>query len=88
MLVSTHARDRDPGQDGPSAKAAHGMVSLDAALAAAFTWEGLSRHQYEAIHEKDPGLNRVTWIVNWLLFFAAPGWALAILGLARALARA
>ena len=55
-------------------------------LAAVFTWEGLSRRQYETIHAKYPDLNRATWIANWLLFFAAPGWILALLGGARTVA--
>lgn len=47
-----------------------------------FTWEALSRKEYEKIREKDPGLNRATWILNWLLFFVvlpAAAWIAAMM---------
>jgi hypothetical protein len=54
-----------------------------AALAAIFAWEGLSRKEFEAIHAKDPTLNRLTWRVNWLLFFALPPALVALFGIVR-----
>jgi hypothetical protein len=58
------------------------LTVVAAALAALFTWEGLSRKQFEMIYRKDETLNRVTWAFNWLFFFALPGYLVAIYGLA------
>jgi hypothetical protein len=49
-------------------------------LALVFTWEAFSRKEYEAICAKDPTMNLPTWRFNWLAFFAAPGYAVALLG--------
>ena len=38
-------------------------------LVGLFAWEGLSRKQYEQIHAKEASLNRLTWMLNWLIFF-------------------
>ena len=51
-------------------------------LAGVFAWEGLSNKEYEAIHARDPTLNRLTWQVNWLLFFALPPLVLGLFGVA------
>ena len=44
--------------------------------------EGLSQENFEKIHEQDPSLNRLTWRINWLLFFALPPAVLAFFGVA------
>jgi hypothetical protein len=36
-----------------------------------FLWEALNRKEYEKIRANDPSLNRITWLLNWLLFFVA-----------------
>ena len=50
---------------------------------ATFTWEALSRQEYMKIYEKDPTLNRLTWVINWLLFFAIPPAVLSVFGVGR-----
>lgn len=60
-----------------------GCTALAAALAAVFAWEGLSEKEYATVHAKDPTLNRLTWRINWLLFFAIPPAVLAFFGTAR-----
>jgi len=44
----------------------HGLFLL---AVAAFAWEALSRKDYEKIRAKDPSLTRLTWALNYLLFF-------------------
>lgn len=34
-----------------------------------FLWEALSRKEYEKTQAAHPTLNRITWMLNWLLFF-------------------
>ena len=63
------------------------LTAVAALLAAIFTWEGLSGKEYESIHQKDPTLNRPTWRINWLLFFALPTALVALWGVAQILAR-
>ena len=62
------------------------LTAAAALLAAVFTWEALSRSEFEAIHKKDPRLNRATWRFNWLVFFALPGLLVAGWGVARNMA--
>ena len=50
-------------------------------LAAAFTWEAMSRKDFESIRAKDPTLNIVTWRFNWGVFFALPGYLVGVYGL-------
>jgi hypothetical protein len=38
-------------------------------LLALFSREALSRAEYQKAHAKDPSLSRMTWVINWLLFF-------------------
>lgn len=52
-----------------------------ALLAVVFAREGLSRRSFEKIQSKDSSLNRLTWRINWLLFFALPPAVLAVFGL-------
>jgi hypothetical protein len=59
------------------------LAFVPAALAIAFTWEGCSRSEYEGIHKTDPTLNRTTWVINWLLFFALPGYLITLVALAK-----
>lgn len=47
-------------------------------LALVFTWEAFSRKEYETIHAKDDTMNLPTWRFNWLVFFALPGYAIAL----------
>lgn len=47
-------------------------------LAAGFTWEAMSRKAFEAIRAKDPTMNIETWRFNWLVFFALPGYMVAL----------
>lgn len=47
-----------------------------------FSWEGLSRREYEAMRTKDATLSRATWVLNWLLFFVVlplGAWVLVVL---------
>ncbi|MES2633763.1 MAG: hypothetical protein V4669_12385 [Pseudomonadota bacterium] len=64
-----------------------GWVFIIAAAAAAFffTHEALSSSQFEAIHAKDPTLNRLTWRINWLVLFALPAAALTTYALLKRL---
>ena len=50
-------------------------------LAAVFTWEAMSRKEFETIRAKDPTMNIRTWRFNWLAFFALPGYAIALFAL-------
>ncbi|MEJ6023374.1 hypothetical protein [Ramlibacter sp. PS4R-6] len=63
------------------------LTGVAAVLAVAFTWEAASRREYETIHSKDPTLNRVTWVLNWGLFFALPAYLVLLWGLAANLRR-
>ncbi|HSH88407.1 MAG TPA: hypothetical protein VK996_00395 [Ramlibacter sp.] len=56
-------------------------IAICAIAAGMFTWEGVSRKEYETIRQKDPTLNLLTWRVNWLLFFALPPALLALYGI-------
>ena len=60
-----------------------GLLALAALALCALTalWQTLSEKAYAVIHAGDPTLNRLTWRLNWLLFFVLPalalfGWAL------------
>jgi hypothetical protein len=66
-----------------AANAKYGTWFAAAALAcaAAFTWVAFSRKQFEAVRAKDPSMNIETWRINWLLFFALPGYAIGLYGL-------
>jgi len=44
----------------------HGLFLVSAG---AFAWLALSRSQYEKIHAQDQTLNRLTWFLNYLIFF-------------------
>ncbi|MBI5277017.1 MAG: hypothetical protein HY854_11200 [Burkholderiales bacterium] len=61
----------------------YGMVFIVIAflLAVVFTWEAFSRNEYETIRAKDPSMNVETWRMNWMLFFALPGYAVGAYGL-------
>jgi hypothetical protein len=48
------------------------LTVLAGLMACLFTWEALSRREFEAIQKKDPSLNRATWRLNWLLFYVLP----------------
>lgn len=51
------------------------------ALLGLFSWEAFSRAEFENAHSEDPGLNRLTWVMNWLLFFVmlpAAVWVVAM----------
>ena len=50
-------------------------------LAAVFTWEGLSRKEFETVRAKDPTMNIETWRFNWLVFFALPGYLIGLYAL-------
>ncbi|MFQ6045983.1 MAG: hypothetical protein ACE5PT_06445 [Gemmatimonadales bacterium] len=51
------------------------------ALVGLFGWMALSGRQYRQAHAKDPTLTRLTWMLNWGLFFAViPLVAWAVLG--------
>jgi hypothetical protein len=63
------------------------LTAVAALLLALFTWEGLSRREYEKIRANDPGLTRYTWVVNWLFFFALPALLVLLYGLAANLAK-
>lgn len=54
-------------------------------LAAVFTWEAMSRKEFEAIRAKDPTMNLATWRFNWFVFFAMPGYLVGFLGIALSL---
>ena len=47
-------------------------------FAAAFTWEAMSRKEFESVRAKDPTMNIQTWRFNWLVFFAVPGYAIGL----------
>ncbi|MBI3404528.1 MAG: hypothetical protein HY046_03615 [Acidobacteria bacterium] len=47
----------------------HGVYLL---LTGLFFYEAFSRKSYEQIHAQYPSLNRATWVLNWLIFFAIP----------------
>ena len=60
-----------------------GLIALAALALCALTalWQLLSEKAFAVIHAGDPTLNRLTWRLNWLLFFVLPalalfGWAL------------
>ena len=60
-----------------------GLLALVALALCALTalWQMLSEKAFAVIHAGDPTLNRLTWRLNWLLFFVLPalllfGWAL------------
>ncbi|MES2972883.1 MAG: hypothetical protein V4757_04710 [Pseudomonadota bacterium] len=61
------------------------LILVCALLAFAFAREGLSKSSFGKVHEKDPSLNRLTWLVNWLLFFALPPAVLAGFGVVKML---
>jgi hypothetical protein len=43
-------------------------------LTLAFIWEGTSGGEFEKIRRtSDPTISRITWVFNWLFFFAFPG---------------
>ena len=42
-----------------------------AALMGFFIWQAMNEKEYQTIHAKDPSLNRLTWRLNWLIFFVA-----------------
>ncbi|MFQ5550422.1 MAG: hypothetical protein ACE5FJ_04200 [Gemmatimonadales bacterium] len=46
-----------------------GATAVYFILVAAFLREAVSRKRYESVRAKDPTLNRLTWVLNWLLFF-------------------
>ncbi|HVZ43118.1 MAG TPA: hypothetical protein VHA82_04845 [Ramlibacter sp.] len=58
------------------------LTVVAGALTAAFTWEGVSRNEFENIRRNDPTLNRITWVFNWLFFFAFPGLLTTLWGVA------
>ena len=43
-----------------------------------FFREAVSRKQFEKVHHRDESLNRLTWVLNWGLFFVA--WPLVLFG--------
>jgi hypothetical protein len=53
-----------------------GCIAL--VFAVAFTWEAFSRKEYESVAAKDSSMNLATWRFNWLVFFALPGYAIAL----------
>ncbi len=66
------------GRAGLLGNAALGMLAL---CAFAALWQMLSDKAFTVIHAGDPTLNRLTWRLNWLLFFVLPAlllfaWAL------------
>lgn len=63
------------------------LILVAAVLAILFAREGLSQKSFDEIHAQDPSLNRLTWRINWLLFFALPPGLLALWGAATMLLR-
>ena len=60
-----------------------GLIALAALALCALTalWQMLSEKAFAEIHAGDPTQNRLTWRLNWLLFFVLPAllllaWAL------------
>lgn len=63
------------------------LTVVAGALTAAFVWEASSRSEYDNIAKNDPTLNRTTWVLNWLIFFALPGVVTMLWGVAVNFAR-
>ncbi len=59
------------------------LVLLLAALALAFARLAFNPPDFEKARIDDPTLNRATWRINWLLFFAAPPAVLTLFGAAQ-----
>lgn len=53
------------------------------ALSGVFTFEAFSRKSFEQVRTNDPSMNRLSWRINWLVFFALPPGLLALFGLGR-----
>ena len=58
-------------------------TAIAALLAGAFAWEAFSPREFDQVHAQDPTMTRLTWRMNWVLFFTVPPAVLAAFGLAR-----
>jgi hypothetical protein len=63
------------------------LTVVTLAIAVVFTWEAFSERELKAIQRKDASMNRPTWRFNWLMFFALPGYCVALWGVAAISAR-
>ena len=45
------------------------FLAVYVVLLALFSYEALSKKEFNDTRKNDPTLNRPTWILNWLLFF-------------------